>query len=68
MLVSKEQLFFVQYHFYLFLTLLLFYKIGNLEHKAFLRLHSFQINTMKLLIVLQGDSNSCLPQQSVPGD
>ena len=31
MLVSKEQLFFVQYHFYLFLTLLLFYKIGSLE-------------------------------------
>lgn len=31
MLVSNEQLFFVQYYFYLFLTLLLFYKIRSLE-------------------------------------
>lgn len=55
MLLSKE-LFFVQYHYYLFLTLLLLYKIGSLEiQKAFLSLHSFQINTMKLLFLLQGD-------------
>lgn len=60
---------FVPYHFYIFLTLLLFHKIGSvgMQKKTFLKLYSFWINTMKLLFLTQEDLNFHLLQQSLPG-